>query len=46
MTRAWRDARVASGLVKRPGRVLQGELVPPSSAFNDPSRVGRPSQLL
>ena len=31
MTRVLRDARLASGLVMRSGRLLQGELVPPSS---------------
>ena len=31
MTRVLCDARLASGLVTRSGRLLQGELVPPSS---------------
>ena len=31
MTRVLRDARLASGLVTRSGRLLQGELVPPSA---------------
>ena len=37
MTRVLPDARLASGLVTRSGRLLQGELVPPSSPSSSSS---------
>ena len=37
MTRVLRDARLASGLVTRSGRLLQGEPVPPSSRSSSSS---------